>query len=53
MAQECYKCHKLGHIAKHYRSSHQSKGHVITVSKQQHGETIDPEIRITSNPDCV
>ena len=22
---KCYKCHKLGHIAKHYRSSHQSK----------------------------
>ena len=34
--KKCYKCHKLGHIAKHCRSSHQSKGHVNTASEQQH-----------------
>ena len=51
--KKCYKCHKLGHIAKHCRSSHQSKSHVNAVSEQQKGGTIDPEIKITSNPDYV
>ena len=47
------KYHKLGHIVKHCRSSHQSKSHVNTVSEQQHSGTIDPETKITNNPDCV
>ena len=52
--KKCYKCHKLGHTAKHYRSSHQPKSHVNAVSEQQHwGGTTDPEIKITSNPECV
>ena len=46
-SKKCYKCHKLGHISKHCRSSHQSKSHVNTVSEQQHrGRTTDPETKL-------
>ena len=52
--RKCYKYHKLGHIVKHCKCNHQSKSHVNAVSEQWHwGGTIDPEIKITSNHDCV
>ena len=48
--RKCYKCHKLGHIAKHCRSSHQSKSHVNIVSEQQHRGDYRPRAKNHKEP---
>ena len=48
--KKCYKYHKLGHIAKHCKSSHQSKSHVNVVSEQQHWGDYRPRDKIYKQP---